>query len=249
MPFIKISYHEEQYSKKELQFISTQIMNSLIKEFDVPYDDFFQVFDSHKNEQFHFNSHYLINAKRTKKLLYILITCGIGRTIEQKRNLYNTLTENLSENNIVTKENVFIILNETPLENWSFGMGEAQMVTNLNSATTITKENHFSYKEIKSNIRSTLGDLAPAFVDYTESVLFGDLWKRKNLSMRDRSLITLSSLITAGNIEQLPFHINLAKENKINEDEIIELITHLAFYTGWPKAASALDATKKVFSS
>ncbi|UOQ50527.1 carboxymuconolactone decarboxylase family protein [Gracilibacillus caseinilyticus] len=123
------------------------------------------------------------------------------------------------------------------------------MVTNLNSATTITKENHFSYKEIKSNIRSTLGDLAPAFVDYTESVLFGDLWKRKNLSMRDRSLITLSSLITAGNIEQLPFHINLAKENKINEDEIIELITHLAFYTGWPKAASALDATKKVFSS
>lgn len=249
MPFIKISYLEEQYNKKELKFISTQIMNSLIKEFNVPYDDFFQVFDSHKKEQFHFNSHYLINAKRTKKLLYIQITCGIGRTIEQKRNLYHTLTDNLSEKNIVTKENVFIILNETPLENWSFGMGEAQMVTNWNAATTIIKENHLSKKEIKSNIRSTLGDLAPAFVDYTESVLFGDLWKRKNLSMQDRSLITLSSLITAGNIEQLPFHINLAMENKIKEDEIIELITHLAFYTGWPKAASALDAAKKVFSS
>jgi len=246
MPFIKISYHEDQYSKKELQFISTQIMDSLIKEFDVPSDDFFQVFDSHKNEQFHFNSRYLIHANRTKKLLYILITCGIGRTIKQKRNLYKTLTENLSQNNIVTKENVFIILNETPLENWSFGMGEAQMVTNGTSTTKKTKENH---KEIKSNIRGTLGDLAPAFVDYTENVLFGDLWMRKDLSQRDRSLITLSSLITAGNIEQLPFHIHLAKENQIKEDEIMELITHLAFYTGWPKAASALDATKKAFTS
>lgn len=247
MPFIKISYHEEQYSLKELQLISTQIMDSLIKEFEVPSDDFFQVFDSHKNEQFHFNSQYLINAKRTKKLLYIQMTCGIGRSIEQKRKLYHTLTKNLSENNLAAKENVFIILNETPLENWSFGMGEAQMVHNRNH--TASKENHLFNNEIDSNIRRTLGDLAPAFVGYIENVLFGDLWMRKDLSLRERSLITLSSLITAGNLEQLPFHINLAKENQINEDEIIELITHLAFYTGWPKAASALDATKKVFSS
>ncbi|MGG0857415.1 tautomerase family protein [Metabacillus fastidiosus] len=249
MPFIKISYHEEQYSKKDLQFISTQIMDSLIKEFDVPYDDFFQVFSSHKNGEFHFNPHYLINEKRTKKLLYILITCGIGRTIEQKKKLYNTLTENLYQNNIVAKENVFIILNEIPLENWSFGMGEAQMIMNGNSPTTLTKEDYLNNKEIKSNIRDTLGDLAPAFVDFTENVLFGDLWMRKDLSLRDRSLITLSSLMTAGDIEQLPFHINLAKENKINEDEIIELFTHLAFYTGWPKAASAFNLTKKIFSS
>ncbi len=248
MPFIKISYHEEQYSEKDLEFISTQIMDSLIKEFDVPHDDFFQVFNSHKNEQFHFNTHYLINKKRTRKLLYILITCGIGRTIEQKKNLYNTLTECLFQNNIVTKENVFIILNETPLENWSFGMGEAQMVMNRYSPSTITKENHLDNGEIKTNIRSELGDLAPAFVDFTENVLFGDLWMRKDLSLRDRSLITLSSLVTAGNIEQLPFHINLAKENKITENEMIELFTHLAFYIGWPKAASALNVTKKVLS-
>ncbi|MEC2078470.1 carboxymuconolactone decarboxylase family protein [Metabacillus fastidiosus] len=120
---------------------------------------------------------------------------------------------------------------------------------NGNSPTTLTKEDYLNNKEIKSNIRDTLGDLAPAFVDFTENVLFGDLWMRKDLSLRDRSLITLSSLMTAGDIEQLPFHINLAKENKINEDEIIELFTHLAFYTGWPKAASAFNLTKKIFSS
>ncbi|MEK4669981.1 tautomerase family protein [Niallia sp. FSL R7-0271] len=248
MPFINISYHEEQYSETDLQFISTQIKNSLIKEFNVPPDDFFQVFHSHKNEQFHFNTDYLINEKRTKKLLYIQITCGIGRTIEQKKNLYNTMTESLFQNNIVTKGNVFIILNETPLENWSFGMGEAQMVMNQCSPTTITNENHLNNNQIKSNISSELGDLAPAFVDFTENVLFGDLWMRNDLSLRDRSLITLSSLVTAGNIEQLPFHINLAKENNISENEIIGLITHLAFYTGWPKAASALNKTKNVFS-
>lgn len=70
MPLINIHYHEEQYSDKDLQFISTQIMDSLIKEFDVPHDDFFQVFNSHKNEQFYFNTHYLINEKRTNKLDY-----------------------------------------------------------------------------------------------------------------------------------------------------------------------------------
>nr|WP_263325227.1 carboxymuconolactone decarboxylase family protein [Neobacillus sp. Marseille-Q6967] len=74
------------------------------------------------------------------------------------------------------------------------------------------------------------------------------VWERKELSPRDRSLITVSNLMTSQNTEQLKFHLNLAKENGLSEEELIEVITHLSFYTGWPKAMSAVKVAKKVFS-
>jgi 4-carboxymuconolactone decarboxylase len=77
--------------------------------------------------------------------------------------------------------------------------------------------------------------------------LFGDVWERKELTPRDRSLITVAALITGGNSEQLPFHLNKAKENGLTETELKEVITHLAFYAGWPKAMSALTVAKQVF--
>ncbi|MGG4043016.1 carboxymuconolactone decarboxylase family protein [Bacillus smithii] len=93
-----------------------------------------------------------------------------------------------------------------------------------------------------------IGDFAPKLVELTDDVLFGDVWERKELSPRDRSLITVSSIITGGNTEQLKFHLNLAKENGLSEEELIEVITHLAFYAGWPKAMSAIMVAKEVFS-
>lgn len=93
-----------------------------------------------------------------------------------------------------------------------------------------------------------IGDFAPKIVELTDDVLFGDVWGRKELSPRDRSLITVSNLITSGNTEQLKFHLNLAKENGLTEEELIEVITHLAFYAGWPKAMSAIMVAKEVFS-
>jgi 4-carboxymuconolactone decarboxylase len=77
--------------------------------------------------------------------------------------------------------------------------------------------------------------------------LFGDVWEGKELASRDRSLITIAALITGGNSEQLPFHLNKAKENGLTETELKEVITHLAFYAGWPKAMSALTVAKQVF--
>jgi 4-carboxymuconolactone decarboxylase len=77
--------------------------------------------------------------------------------------------------------------------------------------------------------------------------LFGDVWERKELTPRDRSLITVAALITGGNSEQLPFHLNKAKENGLTETELKEVITHLAFYAGWPKAMSAITVAKQVF--
>lgn len=102
-------------------------------------------------------------------------------------------------------------------------------------------------KAIISTANETLGDFAPAFVKYTDEVLFGDLWRREELSLRDRSIITISALIAGQHVDQLEYHINLAKENGVKEYEIIETITHLAFYVGWPRAASAFQIAKKVF--
>ncbi|MBC2159797.1 carboxymuconolactone decarboxylase family protein [Listeria booriae] len=100
-------------------------------------------------------------------------------------------------------------------------------------------------RPILSTAKENYDDLAPTFVEYTEKVLFGDVWRRENLSLRDRSLITISALIAAEHLNQLPYHLNLAHENGLSNEEIIETITHLAFYVGWPRAASALDIIKK----
>ncbi|MFD2618420.1 MULTISPECIES: carboxymuconolactone decarboxylase family protein [Terrilactibacillus] len=94
---------------------------------------------------------------------------------------------------------------------------------------------------IESNIPKKMREMAPDFVDYSENILFEKVWRDPTLTSRERSLSTLSALISIGNTEQLSFHIRLAEKNGINEKEIIALITHMAFYVGWPKAASALN--------
>jgi 4-carboxymuconolactone decarboxylase len=99
-----------------------------------------------------------------------------------------------------------------------------------------------------SGAQRMFGDFAPALVHFTDDVLFGEAWARtEELSSRDRSLITVASLLTSGNTEQLVFHLGLAKENGATEEELIEAITHLAFYAGWPKAMSAMAVAERVF--
>ncbi|TCL77877.1 MULTISPECIES: carboxymuconolactone decarboxylase family protein [unclassified Rathayibacter] len=95
-------------------------------------------------------------------------------------------------------------------------------------------------------IQQLVGDFAPKIVQLTDDVLFGDVWERPELSPRDRSLITVSALIMGGNAEQLPGHLSRALENGVTQNELIETITHLAFYAGWPKALSAVTVAKKV---
>src|ERR1700761_2930851 len=97
--------------------------------------------------------------------------------------------------------------------------------------------------------RNAFGDIAPGLADYTDKVLFGDVWKRPGLSPRDRSLVTVSSLVANYRINELPFHLKYALENGVTKDELIEAITHLAFYSGWPNAATALGIARKVFEA
>ncbi|RMB83846.1 carboxymuconolactone decarboxylase family protein [Streptomyces shenzhenensis] len=96
--------------------------------------------------------------------------------------------------------------------------------------------------------RQQFGDLAPALAGYSEDVLFGQVWENPDLSPRERSLVTVASLITGGSTEQLAFHLGRAQENGVSDKELIETITHLAFYAGWPRAMSALTVARTVLT-
>ncbi len=97
-------------------------------------------------------------------------------------------------------------------------------------------------------MRAPWGDIAPRLTEISDTVLFDDVWQRPGLSSRDRSLITVASLIAMYRQNELPFHLAKALENGVTHDEIIEMITHLAFYAGWPTASTALSAARKVFA-
>ncbi|QTL48127.1 carboxymuconolactone decarboxylase family protein [Priestia aryabhattai] len=98
---------------------------------------------------------------------------------------------------------------------------------------------------IESKLLNDMKDLAPDFVKYGENILFGEVWRDPTLTSKERSLSTLSALISIGNTEQMPFHLQLAKKNGVTEKEMIALITHMAFYVGWPKASAALNMVGK----
>ncbi|HVC03025.1 MAG TPA: carboxymuconolactone decarboxylase family protein [Steroidobacteraceae bacterium] len=95
--------------------------------------------------------------------------------------------------------------------------------------------------------RSTYADIASALAEYADCVLFGDVWRRPGLSPRDRSLITVAALVALYRTNELPFHLKKALDNGVTRDELIERITHLAFYSGWPTANSAVMIAKRVF--
>jgi 4-carboxymuconolactone decarboxylase len=91
-------------------------------------------------------------------------------------------------------------------------------------------------------------DIAPALNDCTRQVLFGQVWERAELSKRDRSLVTVATLVALYRANELPFHVKFAQRNGVTREEIIELITHLAFYAGWPCANTAIEVARKVFA-
>jgi 4-carboxymuconolactone decarboxylase len=101
--------------------------------------------------------------------------------------------------------------------------------------------------ETPTNARKNFGDIAPHLADITDKVLFGNVWEKPALPPRDRSLVTIASLISLYRANETPFHLKRALENGVTRDEIIETITHLAFYAGWPPAMTALQIARKLF--
>lgn len=98
-------------------------------------------------------------------------------------------------------------------------------------------------------VSSTYGPVSMGVVDNTRELLFLDLWLRPDLAPRDRSLVTVAALIAAGQPEQMTFHLNRAMDNGLTREEAGAMLSHLAFYTGWPKVFSALPVAKEVFES
>jgi 4-carboxymuconolactone decarboxylase len=98
-----------------------------------------------------------------------------------------------------------------------------------------------------SRAQQLMGDIAPKMAELTDNVLFGDIWERPGLAKRDRSLITVAALIALNRPEQLRSHMALARTNGVKEEEIVEAITQLAFYAGWPNAIAAINVAREVF--
>ncbi|MFN8516678.1 MAG: carboxymuconolactone decarboxylase family protein [Thermomicrobiales bacterium] len=94
-----------------------------------------------------------------------------------------------------------------------------------------------------------VGDVAPKLAELTDDVLFGDIWERPGLAKRDRSLITVAALVALYRTNELPGHLRRALDNGVTQEELVELITHLAFYSGWPTAMTAMQTAKGVFAS
>jgi 4-carboxymuconolactone decarboxylase len=92
-----------------------------------------------------------------------------------------------------------------------------------------------------------IGDFAPKLAELTDNVLYADVWERPQLSKRDRSLVTVAALIALNRPDQLRSHLTRARDNGVTQDELIETITHLAFYSGWPNAVTAIGVAKEVF--
>ena len=97
--------------------------------------------------------------------------------------------------------------------------------------------------------RTAMQEVSPKLAQIAADVLFGDVWERPELSKRDRSLITVASLIALYRTDQLRGHIGRALDNGVTKEEIGEVITHMAFYAGWPTAANAVRVAKEVFDS
>lgn len=104
-----------------------------------------------------------------------------------------------------------------------------------------------SESEKETVAQRLVGDFAPKLAQLTDDVLFGDVWARTDLSPRDRSLVTVAALVAGGNTEQLSGHLSRARENGVTETELAEVIIHLAFYAGWPRAMSAVRVAREVF--
>jgi 4-carboxymuconolactone decarboxylase len=98
-----------------------------------------------------------------------------------------------------------------------------------------------------SRAQQLIGDFAPKLVSLTDEVLFGDVWERPGLSKRDRSLVTVATLVALYRTDQMAAHMKRAVDNGVTVDELIEAITHIAFYAGWPNAMTAITTAKKLF--
>lgn len=125
------------------------------------------------------------------------------------------------------------------------------LAVNLFSTEAIAMEKPKAVKIVQTAGRDALGDFAPEFARYNDDILFGEVWSRNDiLSLHDRSIVTICALVGSGVItDALKYHITTAKKNGVTRDEMVEIITQLGFYAGWPKAWAVFPMAKEVYGN
>ncbi|MEJ8304675.1 tautomerase family protein [Saccharibacillus sacchari] len=240
LPFVRTSYSRNHYDADQLRLCAETLLESLIEHFRIPPDDFFHVFHAIEPGEFFFSPRYL-SVERSEALLYIEVTLACGRSSAQKQAFYKDAADRLAARCNIRREDVFIVLSETQLENWSFGLGRAQMIeTPPTWLRSVQDEESACVSALTDSAGADYARVSPSFAEHTRTVLFGEIWKDPTLSPRERSLVTLAALVSEGALDQIPFHIQLAQAHGLTQTELSAAFSHLAFYAGWPRAASAL---------
>lgn len=121
------------------------------------------------------------------------------------------------------------------------------MAPAVEAQTQSSAASNGSGNQQQSRAQQLMGGIAPKLAELTDKVLYGDIWERPQLSKRDRSLVTVAALIALDRPDQLRSHLALARRNGVTEEELVETITHIAFYAGWPSSVSAVAVAKEVF--
>ncbi|NTE94364.1 carboxymuconolactone decarboxylase family protein [Agrobacterium tumefaciens] len=128
------------------------------------------------------------------------------------------------------------------------GILSAAVVFGAGVETIMAQEPASNLESARSRTQQLMGDIAPKLAELTDDVLYADVWERPQLSQRDRSLVTVAALIALNRPDQLRSHLVRAKANSLTEEQLVETITHMAFYSGWPSAVSAVAIAKDVFA-
>lgn len=128
------------------------------------------------------------------------------------------------------------------------GILSAAVVFGAGVETIMAQEPASNLESARSRTQQLMGEIAPKLAELTDDVLYADVWERSQLSQRDRSLVTVAALIALNRPDQLRSHLVRAKANGLTEEQLVETITHMAFYSGWPSAVSAVAIAKDVFA-
>ena len=165
------------------------------------------------------------------------------------------------ENGITPAELSEIITHLAFYASWGNAMSAVEVAQGIFAARGVSEEqlpeadpqllplDEEAEAERERRVQESYGAVSQGVVDNTRELLFRDLWLRPALKPRDRSLVTVSALISAGQVEQIPFHLNRAMDNGLTQAEGSEVLTQLAFYAGWPNVFSALPVARDVFEA
>jgi 4-carboxymuconolactone decarboxylase len=194
--------------------------------------------------------------KRDRSIVTVTALIGGGHTLQMKNHMNRAL-----DNGVKPRELTEIITHLAFYAGWPRAMSAVAVAKEVFAQRGVAPDqladdpggllpvDEASEAKVAAILAERVGATVPALVRYTTSVLFGDVWRRANLAPRDRSLVTIAALIAAGQVDQLVSHMNRGMDNGLSETEISEVITHLAFYAGWPRAMSAVRVAKTVFES